>query len=105
MGNSIYAYIFNILAYIEHPIRNINNLLKKGDTLLITSWSQSKRAKEIRKKYFNYLNDLQNSVIIDPTKTIGLCHLDNFPFEKLRYYKSHQFIKGTITDTLIIYTK
>ncbi len=103
-GNSVYAYIFNILAYIEHPIKNINRLIKRGDTLFITSWSQSKEAKKIRKKYFDYLNDLQSSVIIDPTKTIGLCHLDHFPFEKLKYYNSHQYIKGTITDTLVIST-
>lgn len=103
-GNSVYAFIFNILAYIDHPIQNINRIIKKGDVLFISSWSNTEEAKKVRKKYFNYLNKFEEDVVIDPEKTIGLCHLDNFPYHKLKYYQSHSLVKGTITDTLVIYT-
>ncbi len=103
-GSSVYAFIFNILAYIDHPIKNINRLLKKGDVLFITSWSNRDEAKKVRRKYFNYLNQFEDEVVIDPEKTIGLCHLELFPFDKLTHYQSHKLLHGVITDTLIIYT-
>jgi hypothetical protein len=103
-NQSLYVFIFNILAYIERPIKNINKLLKKGDVLYISTWAKTKKAKKLRKEYFDYLNSFEKNNIIDPEKTIGLCHLDNFPFHKLKYYKKHKRIKGKIVDILIIYT-
>lgn len=103
-GNSIYAFIFNILSYIEHPIKNINRLLKPGDVLFISSWRQTKEAKKVRSQYFNYLNTFEKEAIIDPEKTTGLCYLNKFPFERLKHYKSHTLIHGKITDILVIYT-
>ncbi len=103
-GNSVYAFIFNILSYIEHPIKNINRLLKPGDVLFISSWRQTKEAKKVRSQYFNYLNAFEKEAIIDPEKTTGLCYLKHFPFERLKHYKSHKLIHGKITDILVIYT-
>ena len=101
---SIYIFLFNILAYIENPITAINNLLREGDILFISAWNTTKKAKQIRKRYFNYLNMFEKKVIIDPEETIGLCYLDNFPFESLKYYKRHKRITGKVTDILIVYT-
>ncbi len=103
-GKSIYAFIFNIISYMENPIVYINKLIRKGDILYISTWNNTKEAKEIRRKYFDYLNSFEKNVIIDPEKTIGLCNLDIFPFNELKYYKNHKRIKGEITDILIIYT-
>ena len=103
-GTSIYVFLFNILAYIENPIAAINKLLREGDILFISSWNSAPEAKELRAKYFNYLNSFEKKSIIDPEKTVGLCILDNFPFQSLKHYKKHQRFIGKITDVLIIYT-
>jgi hypothetical protein len=103
-GNSIYVFLFNILAYIEDPILAINKLLREGDILFISAWNTKKRAKIVRKKYFNYLNKFEKQVVIDPEESVGLCYLDHFPFESLKFYKRHKRITGKITDILIIYT-
>ena len=101
---SVFTFIFNILAYIEHPISKINKIITPGDILIISSWNRTDEAKKVRKEYFDYLNSVEKEVIIDPKQTIGLCNLNNFPFEKLVSYKKHKRIKGLITDILIIYT-
>lgn len=103
-GNSIYVFLFNILAYIEKPISIVNRLLREGDILFISSWNSTFKAKEVRTRYFNYLNKFEKKVVIDPDDTIGLCHLDDFPFQSLKYYKKHRRITGKITDILMIYT-
>ncbi|MCX6732944.1 MAG: hypothetical protein NTV98_05385 [Candidatus Roizmanbacteria bacterium] len=103
-GKNIYVFMFNILAYIEGPITRINKLIKPNDIIYISSWNKTPEAKQVRKKYFDYLNSFENEIIIDPESTLGLCHLDNFPFDKLKYYKSHKRITDKITDILIIYT-
>lgn len=104
-ANSLYVFLFNILAYIENPVQTINKILRQGDILFISSWNhKSTKAKAVRKKYFDYLNSFEKEVVIDPEDTIGLCHLDNFPFQKLKYYSKHERIIGKIVDILIIYT-
>lgn len=104
-NNSIFVFHFNILSYIPDPIDKINKYLTNGDILYISSWSDSGKAKYVRKAYFDYLNQNKSfsSFRIDPEKTVGLCNLDIFPFKKLKYYKRHKRIKGKITDILIIY--
>lgn len=105
MQNSMFVFHFNILSYIPNPIRRINKYLKEGDILYISSWNSTIKAKSVRKNYFDYLNanTSSNSYKINPDETTGLCNLDVFPFDKLKFYKSHERIKGEITDILIIY--
>jgi hypothetical protein len=103
-GNALLIFTFNILAYIDHPIRRINAFLRPGDVIFISTWNNTPQAKAIRKQYFDFLNSFEKDVAIDPEQTIGLCNLDVFPFRKLNHYKSHTRIKNEITDTLIIYT-
>lgn len=103
--NSIFVFHFNILSYIPNPIKRINKYLKEGDILYISTWNSTDRAKTVRKQYFDYLNEntSSKSYKIDPEETTGLCNLDAFPFERLKFYKTHKRIKGAITDILIIY--
>lgn len=103
-GNSIFVFHFNILSYIQDPIGKINQYLKKNDILYISTWGNSPKAKKVRKDYFDFINDDldKKDFKIDPTKPIGLCNLDAFPFKDLNYYESHKRIKGEITDILII---
>lgn len=102
-GNSLFMFLFNILAYLEDPIASINKLAKPGDILFLTTWANTPQAKRIRKTYFDYLNAAEEKVEIDPEDTVGLCHLDNFPFQKLSSFKKVTPIHGAITDILIIY--
>ena len=103
--NSIFVFHFNILSYISDPVKKINKYLKEGDILYVSSWNTTEEAVNVRKEYFDFINTGMNSVDskIDPDSTLGLCNLDMFPFEKLKYHKSHERIKGKITDILIIY--
>ncbi len=103
-GHNLFIFLFNILAYIEHPLSKINSVITPGDVLFITTWQRSTKAEEIRTEYFNYLNSFENETIIDPKKTIGLCKLKYFPFHKLKYYKKHKYLNGDIVSGLIIYT-
>lgn len=104
-GNSLYVFIFNILAYIPNPIKKINSYIKDGDVLFISSWSKSRKAVNLRRKYFDYLNSYESSSTrkIDPLDTVGLCNLDLFPFERLKHYRGHKRVTNEISDVLIIY--
>lgn len=103
-NKSIFIFHFNILSYIPDPIEKINSYIKEGDILYLSTWNSTNEAKTVRKSYFDFINIGMNpdEFRIDPLKPIGLCNLDVFPFEKLKYYKSHKRVKGNITDILII---
>lgn len=101
-GKNLFVFMFNILAYIKNPIREINDLIRPGDVLFISTWSATPKAKEIRAKYFDYLNSFEKKVIIDPENTIGVCDLRAFPFERLRYSEEHRFIRTEVVEILEI---
>lgn len=103
-NSSIFVFHFNILSYLSQPIKKINKYLRKGDILYLSTWNSTPEAKKTRKEYFSFINDgmSPSEFTIDPDKAIGWCNLDAFPFQKLKYYQSHQRIKGLITDILII---
>lgn len=103
--NSIFVFHFNIISYILDPIKKINKYLKKGDILYISTWSNTTKSQQARKRYFDYLNDgTTDSFKVDPTGTNGLCDLDSFTFTELKFYERHERTTGDITDVLIIYT-
>lgn len=104
--NNVLVFHFNILSYIPDPIQKINKYLKEGDVIFISSWSSTSEAKNIRKAYFDFINNgiSDDDLKIDPSSDIGLCDLDLFDFLKLSHYKSHKRIKGEITDILIIFS-
>lgn len=102
---SIFVFLFNILAYLENPLENINKLIKPGDMLFFSSWNQANPlSRSVRKQYFDFLNSFEKDVIIDPEGSVGICKLDNFPFSSLKSYQRHERITDEITDILIIYT-
>ncbi|HKU18133.1 MAG TPA: hypothetical protein VJP80_02560 [Candidatus Saccharimonadales bacterium] len=103
-GGCFFMFLFNILAYIKEPISAINNIVRPGDVLFITTWADTREARRTRQAYLDHLNRFEEKVVIDPAKTIGLSHLEHFPFNKLHSYKRHEYIQGTITETLVIYT-
>ncbi|MCX6745273.1 MAG: hypothetical protein NTX82_07180 [Candidatus Parcubacteria bacterium] len=104
-GGSIFVFHFNILAYISNPMKNINKYIKKGDILYLSTWSNSKKAVKVRKEYFDFLglHQFKNVFKIDPKENMGICKFDHFPFNRLKYYREHKRITGSITDILIIY--
>lgn len=103
-NSSIFIFHFNILAYLPDPIDKINKYLKKGDILYFSTWGNSNRARKIKQEYFKYLglDQAANPFKIDFSSD-KLCDLDAFPFDQLKYYKTHKRIKGKIADILIIY--
>jgi hypothetical protein len=103
-GNAFFMFLFNILAYIEEPIKAINNIIRSGDILFITTWANTDKARRVRSAYFDHLNKAEKEVIIDPHQNVGLSHLDNFPFDDLIYFKHHERVTGKVADVLIIYT-
>lgn len=102
-GPAFLMFTFNIFAYLENPVQSINDLCHPGDILFITTWADSHKARQTRQSYFEYLNRPEEEIVIDPNETIGLTHLEVFPFDKLRHYERHEYITGNITNTLIIY--
>lgn len=104
-GNSVFVFLFNILAYLEDPLEDINKLIKPGDILFISGWNhRNPLARSVRKQYFDYLNSFEKDVIIDPDGSVGICRLDCFPFSSLNSHIRHQRVTGNISDQLIIYT-
>lgn len=101
-GKNIFVFTFNILAYIENPIKEINHLINSGDVLFISTWSRTPKAVDIRKEYFDYLNSFEKKVIIDPEKTVGICNLESFPFTKLNCAESHKLLKTDVVEVLEI---
>jgi len=104
-GKNIFVFTFNILAYIENPIREINDLIKHGDILFISTWNTTPKARKIRTRYFNFLNSFEKEVIIDPNNTIGICDLKAFPFDKLKFPQTHKYTKTDVVEALEIKLK
>lgn len=102
-GNNIFLFLFNIISYLENPLKGINRLASPGDVLFLATWNTSENSKKLRKDYFDYLNSYEKEVIIDPEKTVGLCNLKAFPFDKLHHYKKHFLLEGNIIDVLVVY--
>ena len=105
LKNNIYAFIFNIIAYVDSPIQQINKYVKDGDIVFVSSWSNTKEARYVRQCYFNTLNATSASI---PQKShcnefIGEYNLDCFNCEEILFHKTHKRIKNSITDTLIIF--
>jgi hypothetical protein len=103
-GPSLYVFLFNILAYIDEYVKEINNVIEEGDILFISSWNNTKISKYVRRNYFDFLNSFEKQKIVDPENGTKLCDFDNFPFVKINFYKKHERIKGLVADVLIIYT-
>jgi hypothetical protein len=103
-GNSFVMFLFNILAYIETPLEHMNKVIQPGDILFISTWTTTSQARGVRKRYLDHVNELERKVVIDPQQEMALCHLDNFPFDRLRYFNRCERFKGDITDILVIYT-
>ncbi len=104
--NHIFAFIFNVFAYINDGIDKLNQYLNDGDIVFISTWNQiSTNANLIRSNYFNTIAQSINGQITlpDHLSYAKLCNIESFDFTKLTYYKSHQRIVGDITDILIIY--
>jgi hypothetical protein len=101
----MFIFHFNILAYINNPIKNINKYLKRGDIIYLSTWCNSKNAAKVKKEYFDFLglHHYKTLFNFDPKKNKDICKFERFPFDKLKYYKGHERIKGSITDILIIY--
>lgn len=101
-GKNLFVFMFNILAYVEHPMRDINEIIKPGDVIFASTWSKTAKAKEIRTKYFNFLNSFEEKVIIDPELTKGICDLEKFPFDKLKFPSTHKYVKTDVVEILEI---
>jgi hypothetical protein len=104
-GPSLYVFLFNIFSYIDNAINIINEVIEEGDVLFISTWNSTPEAKKVRKEYFDYLNQSEGKTVIDPDTGVALTDFDHFPFDKLKFYKNHQVIKGAITNILVISTK
>lgn len=103
-ANSLFIFHFNILSYIEDPIKQINKYLRAGDVLYLSTWADTEQARRTRKAYFDVINIGHDSEgKIDPGSGVGLCNLDDFDFSSLAAYKRHERRKGQIADILIIY--
>lgn len=103
---NVFAFIFNILGYIQSPIPLINQYISSGDIIFIASWNKSNHvAKNVRDRYFDALNQnySNNSQYSHSKETMGLCDLDRFDCSRLRHYKEHRRITNQITDILIIH--
>lgn len=104
--NHIFAFIFNVFAYINDGIEKLNQYLNEGDIIIISTWNQTSiDANKIRSNYFNTIFQSVKDQITLPghLSYAKLFKLDSFDFTQLIHYKSHQRIIGDITDILIIY--
>ena len=102
-GKRIFMFVFNVFAYIPNPIDKINQYLKKGDIIFISTWNlHSDKANDIRTKYFDMICKSMDVENLNEFKKGKTYDLNEFSFEKLNSYVSHKRLKGDITDILII---
>lgn len=104
--NHIFAFIFNVFAYIDEGIRKLNQYLNEGDIVFISTWNQKNvDANKIRSNYFNAISQsVKNQITLpDHLSYAKLFSLESFDFTQLTHYKSHRRITGDMTDILIIY--
>lgn len=104
--NHVFAFIFNVYAYIDDGIVNLNKYICPGDIVFISTWNiNSTKAESVRTEYFNKiymsLEDFKNLPLQVTAKK--LTNLDNIDINKINHYKFHERFKGEIADVLIIY--
>lgn len=101
-GNSIYVFLFNVLSYVNNPIKVINKIIKQGDILFISGWNMSTRSRLVMQKYFEYVDedDYQNGF----SYFSQLTQHKNFDFSKVKYCKKVQHKVGKVSEAFIIYT-
>ncbi|MFB9905557.1 hypothetical protein [Allokutzneria oryzae] len=102
-GNSVFFFVFNIMAYLDSPVSQINRLISPGDVLFISTWGDNPRARTIRSEYLQYLNRAEGASI-DPDGSFGRYQLDRFPCTDIKHFLRSERIKGVATDLLIVYT-
>lgn len=54
-GKLIFLFCFNVLFYLDQPEKHINRVLRKGDIVMISQWSDTDYAASLMKKYFHYV--------------------------------------------------
>lgn len=104
-GQYVYAFIFNVFAYIDNGLEKINKYIKPGDIICISTWNlKSLASVEIRNSYFrNIYNSItEKEYIPEDFKVCKISDFDTFNFSKLRYYQNHHRVVGDIIDCLII---
>ena len=102
-GNSVFFFVFNIMAYLDSPVSQINRLITPGDVLFISTWADNPRARAIRSEYLQYLNRTEGASI-DPEGSLGRYQLDRFPCTEIKHFRRSERIKGVATDILVVYT-
>lgn len=105
VGHYIYAFIFNVFAYIDKGLTKINKYLKSGDIIFISSWNLNNlEAMKVRDSYFNKIHESMICDILDPCSitTPMVSNLEAFDFSQLKYYKRHRRTTREYTDCLII---
>ncbi|MDP2672501.1 MAG: hypothetical protein Q8O84_01680 [Nanoarchaeota archaeon] len=59
-GPKIFIFTFNIANYIPDLAEKLSKIVDKNDLIIISTWSKTKSALNLRKEYFTYLNKLIN---------------------------------------------
>ena len=104
-GPAFYLFFFNVLAYISHPLEHLNRLLRPGDTLFISTWADTERAREVCAGYFHYLNQHVAEQVSPPRLEETRCQLSRLPVWELRHYHAHQLIPGEVAEVLVVETE
>ncbi len=97
--NTLYVFWFNVINYIESPIRFLNKILKKGDIVFISGWSDSSYAKKNIEKYFECINEFKSEYNL-PT----LPSLQGINVTDLNYFYENQVFLGKTTEIWIVST-
>lgn len=73
--NRLFIFIFNVAAYINNFALSINRLGKPGDILFCSTWTDSRKASQVAKKYFSYVKERNILSLTELKETMFRCDL------------------------------
>ncbi|MBI5064691.1 hypothetical protein HZA97_00515 [Candidatus Woesearchaeota archaeon] len=98
-GPKIFIFTFNIANYIPDLAVKLSKIVDKNDLIIISTWSKTKSAINLRKKYFTYLNRLINvNQPFDCSLKLNL----NKMTKELKFQFEKKIIKGKYNTCLFM---
>jgi len=102
-GHSIYFFMLNALSYLDHPLRDLDKMVKAGDIVLVSGWNMGKESSLVLKRYFGYID--AEEMMCTHTMAYNLSRHKWIPFKKMKYCQKVEHRLGGVTEMYIVDTQ
>jgi hypothetical protein len=97
MNKKIFFFAFNVYSHIQDPLRHLNSILRKGDIVIVSLWSEQETAAAVAMPYFEYVNQVRLDEVVIPMPKID-------DWQVLPNFKASHKLEGQVNKCIIILT-